>query len=59
MPLNEEQIRERRNMGRDATLDQDLFRIAEALERLADSVEATVPTLRKIEEHLGLASQEM
>lgn len=59
MPLSEEQKRMRRTVKPDILRDQDIFRVAEALERIADSLETCVPTLRKIEEHLGLAALKM
>jgi hypothetical protein len=46
MPLTDDQIRQRRNMSREASRDQDIFRIAEALEEIRDE-------LRSINEHLG------
>lgn len=39
MPLSAEQISERRTMSADASRDQDIFRIAEALETIAESLD--------------------
>lgn len=46
MPLNEEQIRQRRNMRDEVREEQDRMRIADALESVAE-------TLSKIETHLS------
>jgi hypothetical protein len=45
MPLSQEQIQQRRNMSAEASRDQDLYRIADATEEIAD-------TLNKIQQEL-------
>ena len=39
MPLTQDQIRQRRNMSPEASRNQDLFRTAESLERIATALE--------------------